>query len=103
MFSYQENAPHQHKITMTTSYNVILKAVDRIYLIMFTIIFIILLGCTIGVGYLVFYGDSTIAEKIVLGGLVLCMCVNIWLYCYGRRAVRELGLARSSAEPLLPL
>ena len=87
---------------MTTSYNVILKAVDCIYFIAFTIIFVILLACIIGVGYLVFYGDSTVSEKIFLGGLVLCMGLNIWLYRYGRRAVRELGLSDTMVEPLLP-
>jgi hypothetical protein len=86
---------------MTTSYNAILKAVDRIYFIAFTIIFAILLACTIGVGYLIFCdvcGGGTLAEKIVFGGLLLCMGVNVALYSYSRRAVHD-----AHAEPLLPL
>ena len=86
---------------MTTSYNVILKAVDRIYLITFMITFAILLGCTIGIGYLLFCdvcGGGTLAEKIIFGGLLLCMGVNVALYCYSRRAVHHVH-----AEPLLPL
>jgi hypothetical protein len=86
---------------MTTSYNVILKAVNRVYLITFTVTFIILLTCTIGVGYLLFCdvcSGGTLAEKIVFGGLLLCMGANVAIYCYGRRTV-----GHAVTEPLLPL
>jgi hypothetical protein len=86
---------------MTTSYNVILKAVNRVYLITFTVTFIILLTCTIGVGYLLFCdvcGGGTLAEKIIFGGLLACMAVNVALYCYSRQAVHH-----AHTEPLLPL
>ncbi len=90
---------------MTTSYNVILKAVDRVYLITFTVTFIILFTCTIGVGYLLFCdvcGGGTLAEKILFGALLACMGANVALYYYGRRTVGHIQTT-SIHEPLLPL